>query len=165
MENIKKYLNWEIILTLLVNFFLADFTLLGMFILLYAVSIAEPQPDRAFSIMLFVLFLAFLRIIYLPILYTVLEKKSKNEIVQRFISCMKNSKKTRVIILLVTLLPVFLYVTYSVFAASSADTETFLFVLHYAGYLLLYTLGFGLFGSYIVLFLWWYLKDKFKQKQ
>lgn len=165
MENIKKYFNWEIILTLLVNFFLADFTLLSMIILLYAVSIAQSQPDRAFSIMLFVLFLAFLRIIYLPILYTVLEKKSKNEIVQKFINSMKNNKKTRVIILLVTLLPVFLYVTYSVFAASSADTEIFLFVLHYSGYLLLYTLGFGLFGSYLVLFLWWYLMDKFKSKQ
>lgn len=108
------------------------------------------------------------RLLILPILYNSIEKKSKQEILLNFITKLKLSWQTRMIVLLITILPLLL------FATSSLLYEVFINKLYLFNnaYLLyrnlesffvltiIFPIFFGAFGSYLALFAWWKIKNK-----
>ncbi len=178
--NIKQYLNKEIIFVVLINLLGANIIFSGPIIVLIAVIIASAfsyDPDRALTVAVFTfLAIILLRLLVLPIAYGKLERKSKNEIIQKFIHNLKNNNKFRLKFLLFTELPVFLYIIFiSIinikdyledhnFNFSHMDANSYLIgdLKEICIAILIIMFCFDLFGSYLVLFLWWKIRGELK---
>lgn len=168
MINLKEYFNWQVLLIIIINIFLAFDFLIGMFLVLFLLSLVQfifnvdiinlilyctnikCELFKLFLI-LFTACLYLIKVIILPILYSFLEKKSNNLLVQKFILNLKNNKKLRTWILLLTSIP--LYTALLFINRFGMDVSSALFILAYV-------IFFGLFNSYAVLFLWWFLMDR-----
>lgn len=163
MDKILRYLNIQIIFVILVNIFLADITFISLPILLYSFLEHLKNIGSYLDYPLIILYiLSILRLFVLPILYTILEKKSKNEIIQKFIYNLKNSNKYKGMVLLITFMPVFLFIAITNFSdliKPGTDLQGYFWTLFICEFI------WGLFGSYLVLFLYWYIKDKINRIQ
>ena len=89
----------------------------------------------------------------LPILYKFLEKKSTSQLIQKLIYNLKHSKKYKILIIL------FIHTLYCLIC----NTSSYNFIQKNLMTLVL-SIPFGLVGYYLVLFLYWHIKDK-KQKK
>ncbi len=110
-------------------------------------------------------FFLVLRFFLLPFTYNFLEKKSQNEIVKNFIYKLKNNKKARYSILLISeILFVFFYVFYKFIFNNMPNL--FAYDIKYLNSIICIHIQFTLFsdllGSYLVLFLWWKFKGELK---
>ena len=146
----KKYLNRDVFLILLGNM-LADisvsvytFLALGMIF-----GIAE-ESFLLFLCAFIAMFLFVLRICILPILYSYLERKTKHNIVKIFIHKLKTSWSAKFLILLLTLVPTIID-DFFINGKVSFDSSFFRIALFL-----------GLFGSYLILFLYWFVVDIIK---
>ncbi len=101
MNWLKKYIDKDIIFTLFFNLFVANLWPHGFFLgFLFIMEL--PDDNIFFTICIYsMLFLAFLRTLCLPILYKYLENSSKNEMIQCFISNLKNDNKFRIKLLFI----------------------------------------------------------------
>lgn len=161
MYKIKEYLSWQILLLILTNLLLADECIIG-FILLMSASIVVIFSKNIFisgSIFLLAVLFCLCRIIYLPILYSLLEKKSNNVIILKFIYNLKNKKDMRKKILLILSILPSIFIAYCSIVGTSNIIECFIrFGILTVNYFLL----FSLLGSYVVLFLWWWIRGELK---
>ncbi len=162
MKNIKKYLTWEFFILLFVHLFLADATFIGIFLLTIVMLVAMSDHVRLFHVSLFFsYFIISFRLIYLPLTYEWLLKNGTNDYIIQFIKDLKSNNILKLKVLLISGSPAFLSITIR-----------FLQDIYYgqysslAGYVYLITfseLALGIFGSYLVLYVWWKLKDIFKK--
>lgn len=168
METFKKFLNWEIILVILLHIFLVDFTFIGFFLLGIVVILSISHEKEALIMLSIFATLCIARLLILPILYNFIEKKSKQEILLDFISKLKSSKKIRIIVLLITLLPLLLFASGNLLYEVVIN-QLYLFNNLYLLYrslesflvlLIIFPILFGAFGSYTALFIWWKIKIK-----
>jgi len=167
MEALKKFLNWEISLVILLHIFLVDFTFIGLFLLTIVVIIGISHEKEALIMFSIFAMLCMTRLLILPILYNFIEKKSKQEILLDFIIKLKSSTRTKIIVLLITILPLFLFASgtllYEIVINElylfnnpyllSRSLESFLILL------IIFPIFFGAFGSYLALFAWWKIKN------
>lgn len=162
MAKIKEYLNWQILLIVLVNLFLVCFYRLGILILgIAAIKIYFSHGTYSsayeYALLFFSLLFCLTRVLYLPILYSCLDKKSNNKIVKNFIYNLKNNKKFRIIILCLVELPTLIFafngISYNYFGQAVYE---FIFFITLSFVLL------DLFGSYVFLFLWWKVTGQLK---
>ena len=94
----KKVLSKDILIIIFVNLFLANIYPHGLFIAVYFATpfLFEESGTLTQKMMFtFALFLPVVRLFWLPILYARMEKNSNNELVQKFISKLKNNSKFR----------------------------------------------------------------------
>ena len=145
----EKYLNRDIYLILLGNilanysFFGFLYICLGMFLLMY-------DNDLVFVFIFLFLLFFLVRLIILPIVYTYLEKNTKHNVVKIFIYKLRTSWMVKILILLLTLIPTII----DLFCLEGY----FFFDTH----LFRSALFLGLFGSYLILFLYWFIVDIIK---
>ena len=165
LTKIKKYLTRDIIITLFVNLFLADMFVSGTwlipFVLLNYYGGAPFIENHSLFFALIMYLLLVLKPISLPILYTFFQKKSKDEVVQRFIYLLKNSKAMKRKVLLLSIIPSIIdyFCDWSGFDFTLKRLLDL--VLHFHQFILV-SIVYGLFGSYLVLYLYWYVEDKIK---
>ena len=105
MINFKKYLNKDVILTIFVNLFLANqlphgsaiFDIWFACVLILGVKNLDKLSLYKQFLLVFIgllpLFVCMARIVCLPILYTYLEKYSKEKVIQKFIYNLKNKQE------------------------------------------------------------------------
>lgn len=159
MIKLKEYFNWQILLILFVNIFLANSFFYIKYVMGYPAVWIYGGHKFAFILCLLGMFLCVIRVIYLPILYSLLEKYSKNSVVKKFINKLKTDKIFQIQILVLIELPIlYLGITNS-FGNNSNIFKSFYEMVFF----LLVSAGFiDLFGSYVVLFLWWKFKDELR---
>lgn len=141
--NILKYYWNDVIIVLAVNYFLIDYKTTLLFFTIFAL-LSESTPDYILYFLLLLMLLAtIIRIVALPILYGYMEKHSKEAILLKFIHNLKHSWKWKIGILLITMLsPIIFDFNYP---------ERFPFnIICLTG-----------FTSYVILYVWWWIKDKF----
>lgn len=168
MQGIKKSFNWEILLFILLHIFLIDFTIIGL--LLLALVVISGISHEQVALILFAIFalLCMSRLMILPVLYNYLENKSKQKFLLNITAKLKSSTRTRIIMLLITILPLFLFTTASLLYEVVIN-NLYLFNNLYLLYknlesfvilMIIFPIFFGAFGSYLALFLWWKIKGK-----
>ena len=186
IKTLEKYINWQILLIVFVNLFLANIYPHGLFIAVYFATpfLFEECGTLTQKMMFtFALFLPVVRLFWLPILYARMEKYSNNELVQKFISNLKNNSKFRWKILCIVEIPLICYCLFKLinvvlngwqigagFNYTDYSTINWMFyknqLLNISCELLILVLMlmifFDLFGSYIVLFLWWKIRGELK---
>lgn len=159
MNKIKEYINWQIFLILFVNIFMAS----SYFTWIYLMGIIAIELMFGDSFGLLYMFLLALilimKFLYLPILYSLLGKYSKNKIVKSFIYNLKNNKKFRIKVLVLVSIPTiilsFRQAGYDEFWSDiMAFTNTFIIQFTFI----------DLLGSYVVLFLWWWIRGELKSE-
>lgn len=167
MINIKKFLNWEIILVILLHIFLVDFTFIGLFLLTIVVILGISREKEALIMFSILAVLSMARLLILPILYNFIEKKSKQGVLLDFIAKLKSNNKIRLIVLLITLLPLLLFATGNLLYEVVIN-QLYLFNNSYLIYrslesflvlLIIFPACFGAFGSYLALFTGWKIKN------
>ena len=160
----------DVVILLFLNYIsdLVFYTLLlGMTVVL--IGIGYEQPNFViWSLMFLIIVPNIAKYFVLPILYNQLEKHSNNENIQRFIKSLKTSNKTKLKVLLAgfvlsmiqMVLFAILVMGWNIFHAL-----TLFFRLEAMGYIVMpiFFIFCGLSGNYLVLFLYWHIKDK-KQK-
>ncbi|MBQ8459691.1 hypothetical protein IJ541_06280 [bacterium] len=146
MKKIKYFLSIDFIILLIINLFVINIYFLIFQIVAYLVvfSLIIRNTDNAFIAA--VIFGYIIHKIWLPVLYSLLENKSKNFIVQKFIYNLKNNWKWKFSALLLSaLFP---------FATNIKDDG--------APYLFIQLFAISGFSSYFVLFIWWGIRKKLK---
>lgn len=161
----KKYLNKDIFLVLFVNLFLANqlphgsaiFDIWFACVLILGVKNLDKLSLYKQFLLVFIglipLFVCMARIVCLPILYTYLEKYSKEKVIQKFIYNLKNKRLFRIKLLLLIETPIWI----CTFIINNGKN-----VLEYFIIFIIFIVFFDLFGSYLVLFLWWKLRGELK---
>ncbi len=164
---IKKYLNSQTFLIVFVNLFLANMLPHGMisFITYMFFFLSRLQSSLSFNIASiafdFLCLTMLLRLIWLPILYTYLEKESKIDYIQKFIFNLKNKRDFRIKVLVILEMPVLLYDLYYLFLSTDLyDLFCNFIIASFAS--IVSIIMCDLFGSYLVLFLWWKFKGELK---
>ncbi|MGN0017774.1 MAG: hypothetical protein ACI37S_01910 [Candidatus Gastranaerophilaceae bacterium] len=158
---IKKYLTKDIIITFLVNVLLLDNSLI---VFLGGVIMIDTMAGETFivNLSILILFLLFIaRIVALPMLYFLMEKYSKDITLKNFIYNLKNSNKFKIKILFITVIPALIYWLLGDFKFNVILERLLDFLFNFKDFIL-YLLLFSLFGSYLVLYLYWYIEDKAK---
>ena len=150
----KKYLNRDMFLILIGNM-LADISFIVKKILAIGLLFLLEDKDILGYIFLFLfIFMLLIRLIILPVLYSYLEKNSQYDIVKKFIFGIKTSWFLK----LFTLLIAFVLSTIII----NIDFLDISFNLFYLKKCLIASLLFGLVGSYLILFLYWFIVDIIK---
>ena len=147
---------FQVLLIIFVNLFVADITIPFILVVFAAfvtrydtVSILglDVKCVDIYTILLMVI--TILKYISLPILYNILYKISKNKIILGFINLLKINIFFKIFILFLTLIVTYLI---HIFIGSNFSFSFILFDIIF----------FGLFGSYLFLFLWWEVEKWWK---
>lgn len=154
-NKIKEYINWQTLLILFVNVFLAHYAILGIALfgifLIYGYFGDESLKRDIIIYIALIFFFIFsvLRLFCLPILYSKLEQKSSNPVVLELISLLKTNRVFRYELVIFIIL---------------VDSSWFLEApfVGFISILALYTLFLSSSLSYIVLFCWWKYKGELK---
>lgn len=135
---------------ILVNLLLAD-TAIFSFFLMFAGAISRELIYIDYALMIMTI-----RLFVLPIFYNLLKKYTKDKCVQDFLYKLRYSIKTRLLILSLSPIP---FIIESLILFGNANLlELLSSIIPF--YIL--SLFCGLFGSYIVLFIYWDIEDKIK---
>lgn len=145
-------LNRDMLLLIIVNLLLAD-TAIFSFFLLAKGSILGNFTDLGYALIIMII-----RLFVLPIFYNLLKNHTKDKYIQKFLYKLKYSAKTKLLILILSPIP-FIIEFLAIFGSVKSGLE----LLAGIGTLYLYSLFCGLFGSYLVLFIYWYIEDKIKK--
>lgn len=186
LDYMKKYLNWQILLIVFVNLFLANMYPHGVFIVAYfTIPFLFNEHGTVIQELMLILALLLLivRLFWLPILYKKLEKYSKNELVQKFIFNLKNNGTFRWKMLCIVEIPLICYCLFKLISVvlngwqigagfNYADYSTINWISYRNQLLnvscelsimvLMTMIFFDLFGSYLALFLWWKIRGELK---
>ncbi len=157
---LREIFHKDILLFLLANIF-ADVTIQNFE--LGFISIMPGFQDEAaclekyiFAAVINLNFLS--RIVILPVIYEYIENKSENLILKNFIFHLKKSHKAKFYVLLINTIYTFILISLTLNIYSNFDIKFFIFIFVVS---ILMSLFFGLMGSYIALYLYWYLNKKF----
>ena len=145
----KKYLNRDVFLILLGNM-LADYSFIGLLFLVLIMFFLMNNNNLGFAFVFLFLLFFLVRLIILPIIYTYLEKNTKHNFITIFIYKLRTSWFVKFLILLLTLIPTIIdnFCFFNKFLFDSSFFRIALFL--------------GLFGSYLILFLYWFIVDIIK---
>ena len=150
---------FQVLLIIFVNLFVADITIPFILVVFAAfvtrydtVSILGLDVKCVDIYIILLMVITILKYISLPILYNILYKISKSKIILGFIHLLKTNILFKIFILFLTLIPEYLF-----FISNSKSTSIFAYV-----YIFIY---FGLFGSYLFLFLWWKVEKWWKREK
>ena len=182
IKTLEKYINWQILLIVFVNLFLANIFYHGIALALYLSS--RFDFNLIITILVLCIIFPMQRFIWLPVLYSALEKYSKNELVQKLIYNLKNNSKFRWKTLFIVELPWICYyiylIMYKIISGLSTyaryDSTGFLNTINWNLYwyslnsylsqilfvALILIVFFNMSGSYLVLFLWWKIRGELK---
>ncbi|MBR2524927.1 hypothetical protein IKE67_00525 [bacterium] len=145
---LKQIFHKDIFLILFINIFI-DVTLLEMLLFLLAISLEEYLY---IYIPIAILMLNLSHCCILPVFYSYMKKSSDNIIIKKFITNLKCTSKYKVIVLIITsILPL-------VILNIKIEKLMFNFINIFLGIIFP-----SAFGSYITLFLYWYVKDNFSE--
>ena len=146
----KKYLNRDVFLILLGNM-LADISVsvYTFLVLVMMFGIAE-ETFLLFLCAFIAMFLFVLRICILPILYSYLERKTKHDFIKIFIHKLKTSWLMKILILILAFIPTIIGM-HCFYGGITLNIG-----------LLKLSVILGLFGSYLILFLYWFIVDIIK---
>ncbi|MBR1908920.1 hypothetical protein IJ818_08300 [bacterium] len=145
----KKYLALEIITVICANLF-ADMTFIGIFILFYSMLLFQDiNKFLSNAYFVFILTIAFFRLFILPITYTFLENNSKINLIKKFIKILKKSLFMKIVVLCFSLIPAIIS---NIFILKTYDFKI----------IFLSSLYLGLLGSYLLLFIYWFVAEKIK---
>ena len=163
MNYIRLIFQKDVMLLIFANLFLANIIPHGVIIfMIFIFSLFVYGSWLLFFMCLVVVFLCIFRIIYLPLIYSDLEKNSENELVLKFINNLKTKKYWRRNLLLgwEFLLFSFFLIFFSrhgnIFSLSIADFFVSLFLI------VVFNIFFDIFGSYVALFAWWKIKGELR---
>lgn len=159
MTKIKEYLNWQIMLIVFVNLFMANTYFAAKHLLGIPAVYLMFNYKNAWIVFFASMFICISRVIYLPVLYSFLENKSNNKLVKKFIYNLKNNKKFRIIFLIFVELPVF---TIAVTGAHNGAYNVFSYLFNLCFGIFFSFCLLDLFGSYVFLFLWWKITGQLK---
>ena len=158
MRFIKDTLSFifQVLLIIFVNLFVADITIPFILVVFAAfvtrydtVSILGLDVKCVDIYIILLMVITILKYISLPILYNILYKISKNKIILGFINLLKINIFFKIFILFLTLIVTYLI---HIFIGSNFSFSFILFDIIF----------FGLFGSYLFLFLWWEVEKWWK---
>ena len=148
---LKQIFHKDVFLILFLSIFV-DITLLESILYTFAFFFSHVDEKYVGVILFTALMLCLSHYLILPVLYNYMEKKSNNIIIKHFIANLKISFKYKIIVLIITALPI-------LFVLNVKSNDLF---EHFIG-ILLGLIFMGAFGSYITLFLYWYIKDHFSE--
>ena len=147
---------FQVLLIIFVNLFVADITIPFILVVFAAfvtrydtVSILGLDVKCVDIYIILLMVITILKYISLPILYNILYKISKNKIILGFINLLKINIFFKIFILFLTLIVTYLI---HIFIGSNFSFSFILFDIIF----------FGLFGSYLFLFLWWEVEKWWK---
>lgn len=158
MRLVKDTLSFifQVLLIIFVNLFVADITIPFILVVFAAfvtrydtVSILGLDVKCVDIYIILLMVITILKYISLPILYNILYKISKNKIILGFINLLKINIFFKIFILFLTLIVTYLI---HIFIGSNFSFSFILFDIIF----------FGLFGSYLFLFLWWEVEKWWK---
>ena len=161
MKLIKDTLSFifQVLLIIFVNLFVADITIPFILVVFAAfvtrydtVSILGIDVKCVDIYIILLMVITILKYISLPILYNILYKISKNKIILGFINLLKINIFFKIFILFLTLIVTYLI---HIFIGSNFSFSFILFDIIF----------FGLFGSYLFLFLWWEVEKWWKREK
>ena len=158
---------------ILVNFFFADVCVVTFIwgILLYLLDsyLELPYSDNMteyaikynnelanffwISFIIIVVMFCFLKLLVLPIFYNMLETKSKNVSIVKFIKNVKHKWVMKLLVLFVSIMPFLLWKMLN----NSLLTKEIWYCFFF------FCIVFGLFGSYLFLFFWWEIEKWWKR--
>ena len=158
---------------ILVNFFFADVCVVTFIwgILLYLLDscLELPYSDNMteyaikynnelanffwIAFIIIVIMFCFLKLLVLPIFYNMLETKSKNISIVKFIKNVKHKWVMKLLVLFVSIMPFLLWKMLNNSLLTKEIWYCFVF----------FCIVFGLFGSYLFLFLWWEIEKWWKR--
>lgn len=153
----------DIILVIIVNIFIADlnFALFLFFFLMFIYDIfltsnfgINYNETTKYYLPLYMLGCLGVVIKYfsLPLLYNFIEKNSTNCIIKKFVYKLKYTFYAKLFILFITILP---FIIFNYFSRNSLKKEIW-------NNFFFFCIVFGLFGSYLFLFLWWEIEKWWK---
>ena len=150
----------------ILSHYLADFEIVSGSLLFGAglLAIGAKTFWQWSAIVLLVILFILIRIakfFILPIMYNFLEKKSTSKFVQKFVYNLKYKLKYKIILILFLHAMTLVFLQRDIFQISNTNI-ILLYIIKFLSPLIL-TIPIGLIGNYLVLFLYWYIKEK-KQK-
>ena len=152
---LKQRFHRDILFIILVNLLFINFYWQFPFIIVTLLFYTLDSSCIDVIFFFFILLCLILRLTVLPFTYNYMEHNSNNIIVQRFIVNLKNSISVKTIVLILTLIPTFIYCI-----AICEDVSEFIKKIPF---MFKASIIIGAFGSYIALFTYWYLKDHFSK--
>ena len=151
-------------LIIFINFFVADLNIIFVWLVIlflqYYVFLSKAlnkEWDEISSIYLLPILMLFLLIyiiknVSLPILYYILEKTSKSKSIKKFINNLKHKVIMKILVLFVSIIPFLIWNKFNDSLFKKEIWSDFFF----------FCIVFGLFGSYLFLFLWWKVEKWWK---
>lgn len=161
MSNIKRFLNRETLLLLLVHIFWADGTIIIGSYLVFSVLMFYSGLDAIHPLLMNLISLLFpvlilLKFTGLPITYSFLNKLSKSEMILGFIENLKNNKKFQKNALIISLIPTLvLYISMLSYNIMIQREHAFRDCTLIALFMAIFI---NIFGSYLALFAGWKIK-------
>lgn len=161
MSNIKRFLNWETLLLLLVHVLWADGTIvIGSYLVFSVVmfysglNATNPLLMKLISLLLPILII--LKFSGLPLTYSFLNKRSKNETILGFIENLKNNKTFQKNTLIISSIPTLvLYIYMLSYNLMIQREHAFRDCTLIAFFMVIFI---NIFGSYLALFVGWKIK-------
>ncbi len=147
MEKINKkdFFSFGFLSLLIINLFVINFYFLIFFVFTFSLVFIIFFDDEQFLFLVAIIFGFFIQLFLLPVLYSFLERKSSNPIVQKFIFNLKNSKKWKVATLFLSALFPFYF-----FKNKNLFDQLFL----NSGFL-----------KYLILFIWWEIQKYYEKRK
>ncbi len=151
---LKSFFNKDILLVLFANIF-ADVSILCSWYLIISLINIIAEDKYYYFIDLYLLLILFGRLSLLPFIYNYLLQKTNYSILQKIL--IKLKKQNMLKCLFIFVLPTFFIFLNLYILNIEIDTPKTIFEN------ILMSFFVGILGSYIFLFLYWYIKDKFKE--
>ncbi len=156
MKNIARVLfNRNMLMLYIVNFLLADPAIYVFFL----VTVASLFGKYNYFILAIIIMIG--RLFILPNFYNWFVKFAKDKYIQDFLFALRHSLKVKLLVAILSPIP-FIIECFILFHFVESDFQKL-----FEGIITLYIFSLiaGLLGSYIVLFIWWYIEDKTKNRK
>ena len=158
---------FQTLLIIFVNFFVADICVYSVWLVIlflqYDVFVSKAlnkEWDEISSIYLLPILMLFMLIyiiknISLPILYYILEKTSKSKLIKKFINNLKHKFIMKLLVLFLSIIPFLIWNKLNDSLLKKEIWSDFFF----------FCIVFGLFGSYLFLFLFWEVEKLWRREK
>lgn len=154
MKKILRILfNRNTLMLCIINLLLADTAIFSL-ILLFMTAISREELIWAG----YALIIIIARLFILPVFYNWFKNIAKDKYIQDFLYKLRYSRKTKLLVLFLSPIPFII----EIYLLSNGYTTILKELLREIATLYIYSLFCGLLGSYVVLFIYWFIEDKIK---
>ena len=150
---LKQIFHRDVLFIILVNLLFINFNWQFPFVVVTLLFYTLDSSSMDVMFFFFILLCLNLRLTVLPFTYKYMEHNSNNIIVQSFIVKLKNSILVKTLVLILTLIPTFIYCI-----VICKDVSEF---IRKIPFMFTTSIIIGAFGSYIALFIYWYIQKHF----